>query len=237
MKNISFLTALPAKNQLEITDHADFLSLKKGEYLFRCGESIGDLFFIRSGMVNFCSVDSEGREQVISVHAEGDAIWEGLFFRDSRYFYCALCATAVQCCRINQCDIEAAITDTNRAMQVVHLLSQKLQDANQRNLIFTAHDPSARIAGFLLYANERNHGNTISVQLNDIAAFVNLRPETVSRKLAELQKAGYIERTGKSKIQLLEIDALAEIFGVSRRTPDKESEGDMNPLVSTSSSK
>lgn len=216
MKNVSFLTAFPAKNQLEITDYADFLSLKKGEYLFRSGETIGDLFFIRSGMVKFCSIDSEGREQVISIHTAGDAIWEGLFFRDNRYFYCALCTSAVQYYRINQCDIEAAITDTNRAMQVVHLLSQKLQDANQRNLIFTTHDPSARIAGFLLYAHERSQSDIVSMRLNDIAAFVNLRPETVSRKLSEFQKAGYIKRTSKSQIQISDIDALSEVFGTAQ---------------------
>ena len=54
------------------------------------------------------------------------------------------------------------------------------------------------------------------MRLNDIAAFVNLRPETVSRKLSELQKAGYIKRISKSQIQIDDIDALSEIFGTTQ---------------------
>ncbi|MBR0282166.1 MAG: winged helix-turn-helix domain-containing protein [Oscillibacter sp.] len=97
-------------------------------------------------------------------------------------------------------------------MQVISLLSYKLQDANQRNLIFSTYDPKARLAGFLLYEHERNHGKVISMRLDDMAAAISLRPETVSRKMSELQNDGMVEKSSRSDFKLLDIDALKHLF-------------------------
>ena len=113
---------------------------------------------------------------------------------------------------IDQQSFEEGIRNTNSAMQVISLLSYKLQDANQRNLIFSTYDPKARLAGFLLYEHERNHGKVISMRLDDMAAAISLRPETVSRKMSELQNDGMVEKSGRSDFKLLDIDALKHLL-------------------------
>lgn len=212
MREVPFLSALPKETQQWILNHTSHISRNKGEYLFRSGEVAGNLFFLRNGDVKICSNNADGREQIIAIFSAGEAIWEGLFIHDSHYIYSAVCVSTVECCVIDQRSFEEGIQSTNTAMQVISLLSHKLQDANQRNLIVSTYDPKARLAGFLLYEYERNHGERISMRLDDMAAAVCLRPETISRKISELQKDGIIEKSGRSGFKLLNVDALKRVF-------------------------
>jgi CRP/FNR family transcriptional regulator len=70
----------------------------------------------------------------------------------------------------------------------------------------------ARLAGFLMYRVDRSPTDDIVLKLDDIAASVSLRMETVSRKLRELEKMGLIERRGHAKIKVIDRDALREIY-------------------------
>ena len=87
------------------------------------------------------------------------------------------------------------------ALRVIGLLSRKLHNANERNLLLTVTDPGARIAGFLLYRSKRSASDTVTLRLGEIAASIHLRPETVSRRLKELERQGLIKRIGQSGIR------------------------------------
>ena len=71
-------------------------------------------------------------------------------------------------------------------------------------------DPEAKVAKFLLYRDRHDHNGVINLRLDDIAASVALRPETVSRKLSKLIELGYIERVSKSGIRILDYHNLTE---------------------------
>ena len=73
-------------------------------------------------------------------------------------------------------------------------------------------DPVARIAGCLLYNEHRRTGEYIELTLEDIGTRVNLRMETVSRKLRDFKKAGLIERLGKGKLRIIDYKKVNEIF-------------------------
>ena len=81
-------------------------------------------------------------------------------------------------------------------------------------MYLAAEDPSSRIAGFLLYSEERSTGEYLELKLDDIAASVNLRSETVSRKLREMENDGIIERVGKGKLTILDYKRLRRLYGV-----------------------
>ncbi len=70
----------------------------------------------------------------------------------------------------------------------------------------------ARLAGFLMYRVDRSPSDDIVLKLDDIAASVNLRTETVSRKLREMEKMRLIERLGHARIKVLDRDTLREIY-------------------------
>ena len=102
------------------------------------------------------------------------------------------------------------------AKHIILSLSKWLHDSNERSMYLSVSDPVSRIAGCLLYNEHRRKGNYIELTLEDIGSRVNLRMETVSRKLREFEKAGYIERLGKGKLIITDYKAINEIFEIGK---------------------
>ncbi len=187
-------------------------TLKKNSCLFREGELVDSIYIIRKGRVKLCRYDSLGREQIVTILADHDIIWEGMFLDGSIYPYSAVCLTNATICRIHRDDFTKIVNDPVASMNTITLLSKKLHDANERNMLLSTKDPMARLAGFLMYRVDRGVDEDVVLKLDDIAASVNLRTETVSRKLRELEKMKYIERLGHARIRVLDRDALRDIY-------------------------
>ncbi len=187
-------------------------TLKKNSCLFREGEPVDSIYIIRKGRVKLCRYDSLGREQIVTILADHDIIWEGMFLDGSIYPYSAVCLTNATICKIHRDDFTKIVNDPVASMNTIILLSKKLHDANERNMLLSTKDPMARLAGFLMYRVDRSIDEDVVLKLDDIAASVNLRTETVSRKLRELEKMEYIERLGHARIRVLDRDALRDIY-------------------------
>ena len=50
------------------------------------------------------------------------------------------------------------------------------------------------------------------MRLSDIAASISLREETVSRSLAKLRRAGYVERVGQGVLEVKDREGLRTFF-------------------------
>ena len=195
-----------------LMEHAELENLKKNSYLFREGEPVDSICIIRKGRVKLCRNDSLGREQIVTILSDHDIIWEGMFLEGSIYPYSAMCLTNATICQIHRDDFKKVVNDPAAAMNTIILLSKKLHDANERNMLLSTKDPKARLAGFLMYRVDRSTGDDVILKLDDIAASVSLRTETVSRKLREMEKSGLIERLGHARIRVLDRDTLRDIY-------------------------
>lgn len=195
-----------------LMDYSKQESIKKNSYLFSEGEAVDSICIIRKGRVKLCRYDSLGREQIVTILSDNDIIWEGMFLDGSIYPYSAVCLTNASICRIHRDDFSKIVNDPVAAMNTIVLLSKKLHDANERNMLLSTKDPMARLAGFLMYRVDRSTDEDVVLKLDDIAASVNLRTETVSRKLRELEKMNFIERLGHARIRVLDRDALRDIY-------------------------
>ncbi len=195
-----------------LMDSSDHEKMKKNSYLFREGEPVESIWVIEKGRVKLCRNDSLGREQIVTILADHDVIWEGMFLEGSIYPYSAICLTDASIYRVHRNDFSRLVSDPEFAMNTIILLSQKLHDANDRNMLLSTKDPMARLAGFLMYRVDRSTGEEVVLKLDDIAASVSLRAETVSRKLREMEKMGLIKRLGHARIQVLDRAALRDIY-------------------------
>ena len=55
-------------------------------------------------------------------------------------------------------------------------------------------------------------GPEIKLKLEDIAASIGLRPETVSRAMSQFVKAGLIRRLGQGKIMVIDRSGLKQVY-------------------------
>lgn len=211
LKTVDFLAGMPPDKMRELLRRSVRLKLQKGAYIFHAGDPCDAIYIVHKGRVKLCVYDADGQERIAGVFVERDVMWEGVLVPDSRYSTSAICMTAVECCRLARQDFEKAIEEPKVALRIIGLLSKKLHDANRRNLLKSIADPKERVAGLLLYRYRRQTGDTITMRLEEMAGSLALRPETISRKIRELEREGYVKKTGQSSIQVLAPDRLMEL--------------------------
>ena len=212
INSLTVISGLDESRRMQIMESAVRHKYRKGSYLFREGDRCDGIYLLHTGKIKLCTYDADGREEIVGIFWAGELIWEGIFIEGSTYSYDAVCLDTTDCCMIPRSEIEAVMEDPRVALQVIRLLSQKLRAANERVLLLATEDPKARIAGFLLRQSKYSGSDTIVMRLEEISASIHLRPETVSRKIKELEKDGLIAKTGQSSIKILYFQGLRDIF-------------------------
>lgn len=208
INDIAFLYGLPASSQNEIIRRALHKTLQRGEYVFREGQAVDSIVIIKRGRVKLNTYDADGRENIIGIFSDNDTIWEGIFAEGRHYPYSAVCLEKTHLCYVNRADVEEAVGDASVALKVINMLSDKLHDANERNMILSINEPMKRIAAFLLYIEKRSEEPLLTLRLDDIAGSVGLRPETVSRYIRKMVSEGLIEKIGQSGFRIPDFERL-----------------------------
>ena len=188
--------------------------LKPGEYLCRQGELSKNLFALRSGLLKSFTTKADGQEYIMGFHAPPELFgWEGIDQSQKSLSIIALDHS-------NVCEIPLEKLATVGALipgleaQILHLVSQRIRRDNL-NLLRTSAEQ--RVASFLLQLSEQNsllgypfYLCRLKMTHQDIANYLRIAPETISRTFRTLQKKGLIKAVRK-KIFLNDIDGLKHI--------------------------
>ena len=187
-----------------------------GAHLFRTGDRFEAIGAVRSGTVKTCRVDRDGHEQVLAFHLPGEII--GLSAIDGERYPCdAVALDEVQLCRFSFPKIALlAARLPGLQKQLFKLMSRDIGHAER---LSGDHSAGARIAAFLIDLSRRLAGRGFSdtrfeltMPRTDIANYLRLAPETVSRVLRRFQDDGLIA-VRRREVELLEqarLKSLAE---------------------------
>ena len=178
----------------------------KGETLFRAADPMGSFFKIRSGIVAVSRVLDDGRRQVVALRAPGDCI--GYLEQDGNYAFEGQALTEVEACAFHRRQFDAfAATNADLAAATGEALSRALKGAGQAMLVLGQLKSTERLAHFLveidsLYRERHVAQSPLSLFMNrnQIADYLGLTVETVSRAFGRLRKQGVIELAGGDEI-------------------------------------
>ena len=204
---------LPASERGLVTTRV----VRKGEPLFHAGNECEYIYVVRSGAFKTACVSNQGEEQIIGLHLPGDIL--GLeALANARYQLEAIALDTssvfvVPTYVIQRCD------DVALHQAVVRRMSEALGRHTETMVVMAQKTASQRVAYFLLrYAqmlSARGLSDTrfvLPMTKGDIASYLNLAPETLSRKLTHLQKTGVVHCDGNA-VQVLDMTALHEAAG------------------------
>lgn len=208
---VPFLSSLPEDQKRCLMEDAVQKEFRKGSCLFEEGEAVENLIILLSGKIKMVRYDGEGREMILGIFGSGETIWEGILKEGAIFPYSGVCMTDVWACMIDRKVFVGLLGDSSVALHVISMLSDKLQDANTRNMLLSTRDPKTALAAFLLYQEKKEGHSTVLLRLEDIAASIGIRSETVSRKIGELCDENLIEREGRSGIRILDAEKLSEL--------------------------
>jgi len=186
-----------------------------GDHIFREGDPFEAIAAVRTGTVKTYVVDRDGREHVLGFHLPGEVI--GLNAIDGETYPCnAVALDTVMLCRFSFPKI-AVLAARLPGLQK-HLFRLLSRDIGRAALLSGDWSADQRMAAFLITLSRRLAARGFSpnrFQLTmarvDIANYLRLAPETVSRVLRRFQEDDLL-RVERREVELVgreQLDALA----------------------------
>jgi CRP-like cAMP-binding protein len=180
--------------------------------IFGENEPADYLYKVVSGSVRTYKILSDGRRQVGGFYLPGDLF--GLEFADEH----TLSAEAISDAKVLVVKRSALTAlaghDALVAQQLFNLTGLELRRVQDRILLLVK-SAQERVASFLLEMAQRVSGNSIDLPMSrqDIADYLGLTIETVSRTLTSLECAAAIEVPTSRRIVLRNMSALSRMNG------------------------
>ncbi len=212
MDNIRLFADLPVDAKRELLACSRHSKHAQGSILVHEGDPIESILIVRSGRIKTFRGSAGGEEYVLDVLHNGQALWHGMFLEDHTYRYSVECLTPVQLCRIHRADFESLLSNhPDVALGLIRMVTTELDDAEEKIMMLSIRDPRQRLAEYLLIRDRRCAGPEIHLKLEDIAASVGLRPETVSRNIARFVREGLVKRTGRGRLLVIDREGLKAV--------------------------
>jgi len=200
-------------------------SLKKGEFLFRVGDPFRAIFLIQSGSVKTSVLSHDGGIQVLRFALPGELLGVNAI-ASARHPSDAVALEATQLCELSFTQLELLAT---AHPEIQHRLLQLLSDEiarDERLMAMLGHQKAeVRLAHCLLDFHQRSQrpaqaGTPFRLPMSrqDIADYLGLSLETVSRLLSRFQKAGLLQVQGR-QLRLLDMAQLRAIGSAGALSP------------------
>ena len=194
--------------------------LAPGDRLFRVGDPMQGLFVSRSGALKATTVSRDGDEQILAFHLSGELIGlDGLGHDRHRCEVVAL--EDAEVCELGFDElIDAARGLPHLRAQLHRVVGHSIARDADHAAMLTRKLAHERLAAFLHDLLDRHcllgrasHSFRLPMSREDIARFLGLTLESVSRSIGRLQELGLIRARGRQ----VEIIDPAELTGIAGR--------------------
>ncbi len=190
------------------------LRLRQGQFLFHQGDDGESIYQITEGVLRLSRVTEKGRQQVIAFGYPGDIV--GFPVEGRRNTDCDALTRA----RVRVLPARLPREGSGASAESAFLAAAALFEiANMQNHLMTLGRKSSRerVSSFLLALLGRiGHHDADGIRIDlpmsraDIADFLGLRTETVSRAFTDLREAGIIELPTAQRVTVLDPARLEE---------------------------
>ena len=169
--------------------------LQRGERLTTREQACMRFYVIRRGLVAACAMTPDGRRQILCLNAPGDPVCP-MSVEGSDCWCEALTETEV--CELNFAGDSARLrADPAFVMFLFRLVHERLERSAAHVVTLGRFDGMERVCGFFVEMTHRigrPHGTawrlTLPMSRDDIADYLGLNADTVSRLLTRIKRAG-----------------------------------------------
>lgn len=189
-----------------------------GQTIIHESDPAENLFNVVSGAVKLYKLLPDGRRQITGFLFPGDFLGIAL---NETYVYTGEALTPVRLCRFPRRRLEALLRDVpNLEHELLDEVATELVAAQDQMLLLGRKTARERVASFLLTLTKRAkaHGrqvNPVELPMSraDIADYLGLTTETVSRTITQLRQSKAIAAASRGEIEILDqaaLEALSE---------------------------
>lgn len=186
------------------------------ETIFREGDSADHVFSVVNGAVKLSKLMSDGRRQIIGFLFSGDFFG---FSPIATYGYTAEAISGTTLCRFSESRLRTVLEKNSELeRRLRRVLVQELSFAQEQMLLLGRMTAREKVAHFLLMLSRRAQargetGATVPVPMSrlDMADYLGLTIETVSRTLTAMKKEGLIALPTAALVELLAPEVLRAV--------------------------
>lgn len=216
-----FCAQTTACEHAELSQKSRSATLKRGESIETEELLTWPVLAISSGVISLQHLLEDGRKTIAAFFMQGDIIdMRGINNRNRGHM---IALNKVKLCRLSPAVFERIVETNPDAQRVIW--------NNMRKQTYRAIDHSSDLAKkhameklvSFIFECKRRQATTVSenivivpVRRVDLAEYLGMQPETVSRCFKDLEERGIIEFNGISNIKLLEIPILRRIANGDR---------------------
>jgi CRP-like cAMP-binding protein len=187
---------------------------KRGQNIFSEGEDGTGFYVLMSGRVKIFKVSWEGKEQILHIFGPGEPFGEVPVFAGQKF---PASAEAMEESRIFFFPRDAFIYLIKKnpaiALNMLAVLSKRLRRFTQLIEDLSLKEVPGRLAVYLLYLSESKMGAKhleLDISKGQLASLLGTIPETLSRILGKMNRAGLIEIEGP-RIKILDPQGLEDL--------------------------
>ncbi len=197
------------------------LRYKKGEVIFKEGETPRNLYCIHKGKVKITQTGIDGKVQVVHLAHEGDVLGYRAILGEDRYSCSGTTMEDSILCVIPRKEFSSLVEQNPQAaIEVIRLLTAVLKETEKKVTIHAQRPVKERLAQCLLMLKDNfgleADGTTINVNITreEIASIAGTTRETVIRLLADLTDEHVVEVHNK-RVKILNLQGLTDVARIS----------------------
>ncbi len=192
--------------------------IKRGDYLYRVGDSFDAIYAIRSGFFKTDVLLEDGREQVTGFQMGGELL--GLDGISTEHHTCnAIALEDSEICAIPFARLESLSREIHTLQRHFHkVMSREIVRDHGVMMLLGTMRAEERLAAFLLNLSQRfttrgfSHAEFyLRMTREEIGSYLGLKLETVSRAFSQFQEEGHIAVQQKH-VRILNVDGLKALL-------------------------
>lgn len=197
-------------------------SIPQGEFLFEAGSKSESVYIVKIGAIKTMKLCPRGTETVLAHHFPGDIVGAASINHDHHH----LSAQALSDARVCELPWDQLTQNTScgleLSLRISELISEEVNHGYERIIVMSKKRPIVKVAHIIVAQSKRMGKLGLSstefqfpISISEIANYLGLARETVSRQLSELKNKGVIEIREK----IIKINSREELAKIAEDRP------------------
>lgn len=212
------VSLVPIFNHLEEDQMAEIhglthgISLKKEEFLYRPLEDSSSLYILNQGKIKIYRSSESGKEQIQRILYPGDFTGELALFNQTKHDSYAMALEDTEICSITREDLQSLLLKYPViSIKILEEFSERLLQSERQASRYATEKVESRLAMYLAETMNRQGGEStfkLPMTKKDLASYLGTTPETISRKLVDLEDMDLISQGSQGTVTILNLDGL-----------------------------
>jgi len=206
VREFSALKALNKDELLKLADCKTSFTVKKGDIIFKEGDSLDGIFCVKDGVCKLTKLSSNGKDQIVKLVTKGELLGQRSLISEEPANLGAVALEDMKVCFVPKNQVMEFFNVNNKfSLSMMKNVCHDLKEADNVLVNLAQKSVKERLAITLLYLHDTfgvNEDDSLKIQLSrdEISSIIGTATESCIRLLSDFNKNGWIELSGKKII-------------------------------------